>query len=177
LTKFLRTLVPICIAGSLSLVVAAPRPGRAGGQSDPSLVSHPAPLEFWGRLAVKDGKFLLTDPKTKASVELRGTELEKFAGKAVFVSGDAIAGATPAPGAAQVIAVLAIETVASHRKAAALAGGIGAAGAGGAAAAGTTAGLSVGVLTGIGVAAAAGGTVGGLYASGTIGDDQPASRP
>jgi hypothetical protein len=83
----------------------------------------------------------------------------------VSVQGQAIVTDPLPPGVTDVIVVSKIGA----------ATGTGAAGT--ATAAATNSGLSGTALTGIGVAAAAAGTLGGLYASGALTSDQPASRP
>jgi hypothetical protein len=118
-----------------------------------------------GTVVVKDGKYLLSDEKSRRAFELRGRGVKRYAGKRVTVTGHAMQGATLAAGVTEVIMVSKIGTAAAVATGTAIA-------------AATTAGVSGAALTAVGAtAAAAAGTVGGLYASGTIGSDQPASRP
>ena len=133
-------------------MIAAPPPGT------------PA-LELSGKLVAKDGKFLLTDSKSKQTFELRGEQLTRFAGMQVIVTGDALADAGSSADATKVVTVATITTPAGKR------------GAGAATAAGAKTGTGTAKIAAISAAAVVGGTVGGLYASGAIGDSQPASRP
>src|ERR1019366_6349573 len=102
-------------------------------------------MQMAGVLESTNGKFFLTDTTSKTRVELRGTDLAKFKGKSVQITGSTILGATPAGGAAQVVPVTKIEKLSPR----------GGGGAGGAAAGGT-AGAAAGGTAG----AAAGGTAG-----------------
>jgi hypothetical protein len=147
------------------------------------------PMQMTGVVESTNGKFFLTDTSSpnKTRVELRGTDLAKFKGKSVQVTGSVILGAAAAGGASQVVQVTKIEQLSAKAKAAGAAGAAGGAAAGGAGAAagGAAAGGAVaagGAAAGagaaaagigaatiaVGGAAAAAATVGGLIASGAI---------
>ncbi len=115
-----------------------------------------------GMLYKQDGKYLLTDETSKVTVELRGSNLEKLVGKTIQVNGSVVAGETPAAGAAQVINVTSATPVP--------AGAAGAAPAG----AGAASGISTTTIVIAGVAVAAGGTIAGLAAAGTLSGDDTA---
>jgi hypothetical protein len=115
-------------------------------------------MQMKGVLESTNGKFYVTDATSKTKAELRGTDLAKFAGKAVQVTGSVIPGAAASGGASQVVQVTKIELSSQAGKAAALAG----AGSGAAAAAG---GVNGWLIAGIG-AVVVGGTLGGLAAAG-----------
>jgi hypothetical protein len=157
LKKLQCSLILMFMLGSLSFMNAAPQDNASG---------PPAPVEWSGMVIGKDGKFLLTDEKSQQTIELRGKNLKRFAGKTVNVKGRKVAGAVPIAGGAEVILVTNIGTAAATGVAA-----------GTATAAGASSGLSGAAVAVIGGTAAAAGTVGGLYASGTIGEDQPVSQP
>jgi hypothetical protein len=144
-------------------------------------------MQMKGVLETAGNKYFLTDATSKTRSELRGTDLGKFTGKSVQVTGSVILGAAAASGASQVVQVTKIEQLSSQSaKAAGLpaagaagaAGGAAAAGAagaaGGAAAAGaaaagaTIAGVGVGTAVAVGVGAAAAATIGGLAAAGAL---------
>jgi hypothetical protein len=119
-------------------------------------------MQMAGVLESTNGKFFLTDTTSKTRVELRGTDLAKFKGKSVQITGSTILGATAAGGASQVVQVTKIEQV--NAKAAGRAAGAAAGGTAGAAAGGT-AGAAAGGTAG----AAAGGTAGAAAAGGGAG--------
>jgi hypothetical protein len=157
-------LIQMIVLGSFSVIIAAPPPGPTGGHPEAGSSSKPAAVRLSGKVISKDGAYLLTDEKSQRTVELRGSNVKRFAGKVVTIQGQPVAGASLPPGATEVILVSKI------------AAGTGLAG-GTATAAATHSGVSGVALGPIGVAAATAGTLGGLYASGTIGEDQPVSRP
>jgi hypothetical protein len=135
-------------------------------------------MQMKGVLESQNGKFFLTDVTSKTRVELRGTDLAKFVGKSVQVTGSVILGAAAASGATQAVQVTKIEQLSSEKAkaagigggaaaggaaAAGAAGGAAAAGAAGAAAAGATiAGVGVGTAVAVGAGVAAAATLGGL---------------
>jgi hypothetical protein len=122
-------------------------------------VDNSAEVQMSGMVLFKDGRYFLRDEKSGRTIELRGNAVKHYSHKRVTVSGRA----TGPPGSTEVILVSKIST--------------GTAGAGPTAApAATTKGMSGVTMTAIGTAAAAG-LVGSLYLSGSIGEDQPASRP
>ncbi len=154
-------LIKLFIMGSFSVMIAAPIPDGQGNQI-PS--KSKATIELTGTVISKNGKYLLTDATTHRTVELRGKRFAAYVGKSVVVRGEAVPHATLASGATEVILVskIGISTATGL--------------AGGPATAAATSGLSGVAIGTAAVAAGAAGTVGGLYASGAIGDDQPASR-
>ena len=157
---FLCLVVATLMLGNQTLVLGAP-PQAAAASS----------IQLTGKVEAKGGKYQLRDEKTRMTYELRGTGLQQYAGKKVSVKGQVIPGAVLTAGISNVVQVDQIDDTSRAGAAAA------AAGAGGAVGAGATAGLSaatIGVIVGV---AGVGGTLGGLYASGAIGKDEPASRP
>ena len=152
-------------------------------------------FEMTGCILQKGSAALLSDIAGNQIVEIRGKDFRKAIGNQYRVMGTAVAGATPAGGASQVINVssatqtakggcgnVATKVGASATLAAAslgaaattggavAAGAVAGAAAGGAAAA---AGISTTALVVGGVAAATAATVGGLAASGVIGSTSP----
>jgi hypothetical protein len=122
-----------------------------------------------GVLVSKDGTFFVTDVTTNVTAEVHGTDLAKFAGKKVDITGSIIPNATPAVGASQVVQVTGIMDAVTAAAGAAGAAGAGAAGAG--AAGGIGALATVAIVGGVAV----GGTVLGLGAAGTF-SSAPVSR-
>jgi hypothetical protein len=113
-----------------------------------------------GTLTSQNGKFFLTDSATGTKVEVRGEALQKYVGQKVTVAGQVTPGAAGSP---QVL------VASSVSRAAAISGGK-------AAAAGVKGGLSRAAIVGVAGGATAA-TVGTLYATDVIGDeDQPVSR-
>ncbi len=173
------------VRNSQGLLVARVLPGTAlqvqqTGDSAPRLT---------GQMCEQDGKYFLTDETNNVTVELRGPNLKSKAGKRVQVIGSPAAGATPAAGASQVINVTGITDAGKGKQragavcasrggaAAAAAGGAAGGAAAGAGGAGAAAGVSATTIAVIGGAAATAGTLGGLYAAGTIGGgDETVSR-
>jgi len=119
-----------------------------------------SPSRLTGTIESQGGALFLTDETTKVKVELRGSSLEKLAGRRVAVTGQAASGVTPAGDASQVILVT------SPAQVTVLAAGSAAAG-GGAAGAAVSTGISAGTVAIVGGVAAAA-TVGGLAAAGTF---------
>ena len=147
------------------MIEGASPPSRDVDRAVPASPAVPAEIQMSGTVVVKDGKYFLSDEKSHRTVELRGSAVKRYAGKRVTVTGHAMQGATLAAGVTEVILVSKIGTA------------VAAVAAGTATVAATTTGVSGVTLTAIGTIAAAAGTVGGLYASGAVGEDQPASRP
>jgi hypothetical protein len=134
-------------------------------------------MQMTGVLESTDGKFFLTDATSKTRVELRGTDLAKFKGTSVQVTGSVILGAAAAGGASQVVQVTKVEQLnAQAAKAAGLPVGAAVAGAGAAAAGTTVLGIGVAPAVVIGAAAAAGITVGAMAAAG-VGPFSSSSTP
>jgi len=121
-----------------------------------------APSHLSGCLQKVGTHYVLRDTTTNVVVELTGTDLEKYLGKSVDVTGSVDPSATPVTGAAQVI--LATNVTAGTGKGCKT--NIAAAGAAGgaAAAAGMATGTTVAIVGGVAVA----GTLVGLAAAGTF---------
>lgn len=147
------------------LLVASLRPGM--GLAFTPQAGAATAMQVTGVLESTDGKFFLTDSCTKTGtrVEVRGTDLAKFKGKTVQITGSIMLGVAAAGGASQVVQVTKIEQL-SDRAAKACApgavGATGAAGGGGGAAKGTIFGVGVATAVVIGAAAVAGITIGAL---------------
>ena len=71
-------------------------------------------MQMKGVLESTGDKFYLTDVTSKTKAELRGTDLAKFMGKDVQVTGSVILGAAAAGGASQVVQVTKIEQLSSR---------------------------------------------------------------
>jgi len=136
-------------AGVLVARVNAGLPIVFGPQANASTIT-----KVTGVVGKMDGKYLLTDTVTNVTVEIRGKDLGKYAGKEVSVTGTTIPGATPVAGATQVVEVTRIE-----RAAIAAPGGV------------HTTAIVVGVT-----AAAVIGAVAGLGAEGVFGSGPAVSR-
>jgi hypothetical protein len=131
-----------------------------------------------GVIQKKGEHYILTDEVTKVTVELRGAEVAKYAGKRVEVTGSMDAGATPVSDASQVVQAKEIRTDGKTKPVAAAAATGGATGAAAGAAAGTATGIAVSTVAVVGGVAAAA-TVGGLAASDALpgqGSHNPVSR-
>ena len=138
---------------------ASPFAGREEGQESSTSTTDPASAQLSGKLIVAGGKYLITDEKTQITFEVQGSELARYEGMIVSITGQSAAGATPSAGTTQVISVLRIRAKLADKTAAKV----------------TKTGLSGAKVVMVGGAAAAG-TIGGLYGSGAIGSDKPASR-
>lgn len=117
------------------------------------------PTTLCGKVERKGGELMLLDVTTKVSVQLKGTDLDQYAGKSVAVTGN-LAGA----GVLQVLTVKADSCGGGK----AVAGGAGAGATGGAATAGTAGGLSTAAIAGIAIGGAAGLGVGLAGAAGAF---------
>jgi hypothetical protein len=124
-------------------------------------------VKMMGTVKEIDGKFFLTDATNNVTVELLGTDLAKYAGKTVEITGSTIPGATAIAGASQVVQVTEIKQV--GRKAGA---GAGSAGAGSHGTGGIGVGTTVAIIGGVAV----GGTVVGLAAVGGFSGSSSVSR-
>ncbi len=156
-------LITLFLLGSFALMNGAPPPDGAGNQTP---ATTKASVELTGTVVRRDGKYCLTDAKSQRTVQLRGKQFAGYVGKTVTVHGEAVQQATLACGGR--------EAILWSKNGVSTATGLAA---GTATAAATSTGVSGLALGAAGAAAAAAGTVGGLYASGTIGGDQPASHP
>jgi hypothetical protein len=160
------------VKNASGVLVAMVMPGNAI-EFDPNSAT-PAISKISGILSKKDGKFLLKDTTTNVTFEAQGTDLDKYVGKAVELTGNAVSGAKPATGATQVLHATSVSPRGSLAKSPKASSG---ATPGGTAVGGSVAGMSKGMFVTVvgGVAAAA--TVGGMAASGIIGgNESPASR-
>jgi hypothetical protein len=157
------------VRNSSGILVASLVPGMALA-FDPQAGASPA-TSMTGILKAKGSAFILTDATTNVTVELRGTDLAKYVGKKVAITGSAIGGATAVAGASQVVQVTAINAAGNGKKAAAAAGA-GAAG-GAAAAAGLSTAATVAIVGGVAI----GGTLVGLAAAGSLSSASPISTP
>ena len=110
----------------------------------------------------KGSKYLLTDTTANVTVELQGPDVAKIAGHQVEITGSMIPGATPAPGASQVVQVVTVNSVGSACTVPA-----------GAAAAATGHTLAYVIVGGVAVA----GTLIGLGAVGTFNSKSATSTP
>ncbi|MBZ5723963.1 MAG: hypothetical protein LAP87_03115 [Acidobacteriia bacterium] len=95
------------VRNAAGLLLASLRPGEA-------LVFKPQAgaaqaVQLSGKLEQKSN--FLTDSTTNITVELQGTNLAKYAGQTVAISGSTIPGATAAPGASQVVEVESIQVL------------------------------------------------------------------
>jgi hypothetical protein len=107
-------------------------------------------VQMTGTLVSRNGAYFLTDSTTKVTVELIGTDLAKYVGQEVEVTGSTVPGVTVAAGASQQVQVITIQPVRRRRPAGAgLSGGTTAAIIGGVAVGGAVAGLAAaGVFSG-----------------------------
>lgn len=129
------------------ILLARLRPGMAM-EFRPPQAGAAAATQIRGCLERRDGRYVITDETTNVTVELQGTGLENEVGNRIEVSGEVVAGATPAAGASQVVKISSMKR---------LARGCGAPAA--AVAAGAGAGVSTAVIAGIAIAAVAGSAV------------------
>jgi hypothetical protein len=107
-----------------------------------------------GRILKRNGKYFLTDKTTNVTVELQGSNLDRYIGKSVTVTGS-ISPNMVAAGAAQVVQVTDVSLAPAAAGTGAVAGG-------------SAAGLSTGATAAIIGGVAVGGTVAGLAAAGTF---------
>jgi hypothetical protein len=148
------------VRSSEGVLVARVRPGMALALNPGAGAGAPA-ARLVGVVRKIDGKYFLTDETTNVTVELRGEDLMLEPGQRVEAVGKILEGVESAPGAAHVVEV---ETASPSGSAAASGAGKAAA------AAGTSKGISgttIAILGGVGAA----GTIGALYATDVIGDD------
>lgn len=139
------------VRSASGVLVASVRPGLAlafGSQAGAATA-----FDGTGVLEFKDGKYFLTDSTTHVTVQLDGSELAKYIGKCVEVTGSIIPGATPPAPASELVQVAGIKAGSCKRSPAGLSKGAKIAIIGGVAAAGAVVGL------------AAAGTFGGAAAS------------
>jgi hypothetical protein len=151
------------VRNGAGVLVATVRPGlalafttQAGGASTAT--------QMKGCLVKKGDKYFLTDDTTGVTVELQGPGVAGDAGHQVQITGSMIPGATPAPGASQVVQVVTVDSVGAK--------------CGGPAGAAVGGGLGTGAIVAIVGGVVVGGTLIGLAASGAFsGSSTPASNP
>jgi hypothetical protein len=174
------------VRNASGVLVASLRPGVALAFEPQTGASQ---MRLRGTVTARDGKYFLTDTTANVTVELQGSDVKKYVGRKVELTGSPIPNATPGAGASQVVQVLSVNVLAAAAAAAgagaagagAAAAGAGAAGAG-AAAAGAGAAAAAGISTAATVAiiggVAVGGTVGGMAAAnaGPFSDNPPVSN-
>ena len=151
-------------------LVARLEPGRAL-EFEPQVAGAAAPFSVSGCVAADGSRFVLKDTTANVSFELRGQNLEQYAGQHVQITATELKGVEPGEGATQVIQVTRIYRLAGSCAVPPSA----AKGSSGGAAAAKTAGMSGTtkvVIAGVAIAAVAGGTVVGL----TGGDSASISR-
>jgi hypothetical protein len=151
-------------------LVARLEPGRAL-EFEPQVAGAAAPFSVNGCVAADGSRFVLKDATANVSFELRGQNLEQYAGQHVQITATELKGVQPGEGATQVIQVTRIYRLAGSCAVPPSA----AKGSSGGAAAAKTAGMSGTtkvVIAGVAIAAVAGGTVVGL----TGGDSASISR-
>ena len=115
-----------------------------------------------GCLGMKNGHYFLTDDTTGVTVELQGADVAKHDGHHVEITGSMIPGATPAPGASQVVQVVTFDSVGARCN---IPGGAAIPGAG----------LSTGAIVAIVGGVAVAGILIGLAAAGEFKSGPPAS--
>jgi len=144
---------------------------------EPQQAGASAPSRLTGCVVKRDGHYFLTDDTARVTVELKGGNIEKYAGHKVEISGSQIPGGTPAGNATQLIRISDLKDVEKRctAGAGALAGGAAAGSKSGTAA--STAGMTAGtkaVIAGVVVAAVATGTAVGITQ--TNDDEPPATQ-
>lgn len=143
------------VRNGAGVLVATVHPGlalafstQAGGAATATKLS--------GCLVKKGDRYFLTDSTTGVTVELQGPAVAASAGHQVQIEGAMIPGATPAPGASQVIQVVTVDSVGASCKVP-IAGAVAVGG-----------GLATGAIVAIVAGVAVGGTLIGLWAAGTF---------
>jgi len=147
------------VRSASGVLVASVRPGLAlafGSQAGAATAFEASGVEEF-----REGKYFLTDATTHVTVELEGSDLAKYVGKCVEVTGSIIPGANPTSPASQLIQVATIKTGPCPPAAGAM----------------PRAGLSLGAKVAIIGGVAAAGTAVGLAAAGTFSSSPSASTP
>lgn len=150
---------PVSVRNSAGVLVASVRPGSVVELTPQS--GSASQTKVSGTLASNGGKYFVTDSTSNVTVEVQGSELAKWTGKQVDVSGSIVKNAQPSSGASQVVQVASIKNLDAVAGNAPQAGG---AGAGAGAGAGMSSAAIVAIISGVAVA----GTLGGLGLSGTF---------
>jgi hypothetical protein len=163
------------VSNSSGVLTARLRPGMALAFN--LQAAGDVSVKMTGVIQSSGGLYFVTDETTQVTVQVLGSsEVSKYVGKRVEITGSSIFVANPPAGASQLIRAITISPAANPIEAGAAAAGRGAGGGGatgGASAAGFSA-VTIGAIIG-GVAIV--GTVGGLAAAGTFGSDSSVSRP
>jgi hypothetical protein len=153
------------VTNSVGVLVARVFPGKAL-ELNPQAGGTETTTRIAGVLEKKNGKFFLTDTTTSVTFEVQGTDLNKYAGKQVELTGVTVVGATPAPGATQVINASLVTLIGKAAGATAAAGIL------------ASSGLTVGGVVVVAGVVVAGATLGGLAAAGEFsGSHGNVSRP
>jgi hypothetical protein len=153
------------VRNAAGVLVASVRPGLAlafGSQAGAATAFDATGVEEF-----KDGKYFLTDTTTHVTVQLEGTDLAKYVGKCVEVTGSIIPGTTPPAPATELVEVAGVKSGSCHTGAGA------GAGSGAAVKGGLSTLAKVAIIGGV----AAGGAVVGLASAGTFSSKTSASTP
>lgn len=150
---------PVRVASRSGLLLASVMPGRAVLLA-PKAASAPSTMLLVGTIEKRENGWFITDETAGITVRLEGTELDKFVGKKVRVSGQTDEQAPRLDGVAATVVVAKVQPLSGSRKKAA-----GGAAAGGAAA-GTGISTTAAVVGGIAVAGAVTGTTVAVNRSG-----------
>jgi hypothetical protein len=143
---------------SSGVLVASLHPGVALAFSPEAIGANNA-LKIKGTVESRDGKYFLTDTTTNVRFELQGTNLAKYVGKQVEITGSFVHAATDTAGAVQAAHIISINLVAAPVAATA--------------AAGVSYAATAAIVSGVAVT----GTVVGLAAVGTFSHVAPISNP
>lgn len=153
-----KNILAASMSGTLALMGAPPETPRTRANVE-STSFQPADVRLIGTITAKGNGYVLTDPKTGATAEVRGKGIKRFAGMSVTIEGK-VAGRPQAESGKSTLLVQVVRITSNSNKAMQSSFAPGAA------------------MTITLVSAAAGGVLGGLYASGVLGEDEkPASRP
>jgi hypothetical protein len=98
------------VRNGAGVLVATVRPGLALAFTAQAGGAQTA-TRMRGCLGMKDGHYLVTDDTTGVTVELQGPDVAKNIGHQVEITGSMIPGATPPPGASQVVQVVTVNSV------------------------------------------------------------------
>jgi hypothetical protein len=98
------------VRNGAGVLVATVRPGLALAFTTQAGGAQTA-TKMKGCESKKDGKYFLTDDTTHVTVELQGPDAAKNVGHQIEITGSMIPGATPAPGASQVVQVVTMDSV------------------------------------------------------------------
>jgi hypothetical protein len=93
------------VSASDGTVIALLKPGMALEFQPQEVTGAEAPFQMTGCLERRDGRFVLRDPITGVTEEVRGERLESEVGRMVDVTATVVRGATPVPGALEVVQI------------------------------------------------------------------------